>query len=74
MLVQTKLLRIKDNSLLDERKFGYLRTPRPYMEWTEENALQFRAELLAAYEKLADQIVERVVQSALSPKREKQAH
>jgi hypothetical protein len=74
MLVQTKLLRIKDNSLLDERKFGYLSTPRPYMEWTEGNAVQFRAELLAAYEKLADQIVEKVVRSALPPNRETQTN
>jgi hypothetical protein len=74
MLVQTRLLRIKDNSLLDERKFGYLSTPRPYMEWTEDNAVQFRAELLAAYEKIAGQIVEKVVRSALPPNREKQAY
>ncbi len=74
MLVQTKLLRVKDNSLLDERKFGYLSTPRPYMEWTEDNATQFRTELLTAYEKIAGQIVENVVRSALPPNREKQAY
>jgi hypothetical protein len=54
MLVQIRLLMIKDNTILGERKFGYLSTPRPYMEWTENNAVQFRAELLVAYVKLAD--------------------
>jgi hypothetical protein len=49
-----KLLRIKDNTILDERKLGHLSTPRPYMEWTEINDVQFRAELLVAYVKLAD--------------------
>ena len=73
MLVQTKLLGVGDNTLLDERKFGYLSTPRSSFEWAEDNAVHFRAELLAAYKKLADEIVENVVQSALPPHRENQA-
>ena len=40
------------------------------MEWTEDNAAQFRAELLAAYEAVADQIVEKVVRSTLPTNRE----
>lgn len=64
MLVQTKLLRINDNSLLDQRQFGYLSSPRPYEDWAQNNAARFRAELTISYQSLADQIVDRLVMSA----------
>lgn len=73
MLVQTKLFRVGDNTLLDQRKYGYLSAPRPSFEWAENNAVHFRAELLVAYKKLADEIVENVVESVLPLHRENQA-
>lgn len=64
LLVQTKLLRAHDNGLLDQRKFGYLSMPRPYMDWTKDSASHFRAELQTAYQSLAGQIVTKLVMSA----------
>jgi hypothetical protein len=57
LLVRTSLVRGSDNGLIDQRQFGYLSIPRPYMEWSENNGSRFRAELLAAYRSLGDQIV-----------------
>jgi hypothetical protein len=74
ILVQTKLLRANDNGLIDQRQFGYLSTPRPYMDWAEDNAFRFRAELLASYQSLASQIVEKLVMSALQSEGEQEAH
>ena len=61
LLVQTRLLRANDKSLIDQRQFGYLSTPRPYMEWSAKNGSLFRAEILAAYRSVAEQISDKLV-------------
>lgn len=63
LLVQTRLLRANDMSIIDQRQFGYLSSPRPYMEWSENSASYFRAEILAAYQSLADEIPDKLVKS-----------
>lgn len=63
VLVWTSLLRANDGNLIDQRQFGYLSSPRPYMEWSENNGSRFRTELLAAYQSLGDQIVEKLINS-----------
>jgi len=57
LLVQTSLVRGYDNGLIDQRQFGYLSSPHPYMEWSENNGSCFRAGLLAAYQSLGEQII-----------------
>jgi len=61
LLVQTRLLKADDRTLIDQRQFGYLSTPRPYMEWSAENGSRFRAELRKAYKSLAEQISDKLV-------------
>jgi hypothetical protein len=44
------------------------------MDWAEDNAFRFRAELLASNQSLASQIVEKLVMSALQSEGEQEAH
>lgn len=53
VLVQAKLLRAHDNSLIDQRELGYLSVPHQYVEWAANDASLFRNELATAYESLA---------------------
>ncbi|HJT20768.1 MAG TPA: hypothetical protein VJ746_09870 [Nitrospira sp.] len=64
LLVQTKLLRANDGSLIDQRQLGYLSSPRSYLEWSQNNGAPFHDEMLAAYQALADQVVDKVMNSA----------
>jgi hypothetical protein len=64
VLVQAKLLRARDNSLIDQREFGCLSVPRHYVEWAADDASLFRNELAAAYQSLAKQMSYALVQRA----------
>jgi len=64
VLVRAKLLRADDNSVIDEREFGYLSTPRQYFEWALSDASLFRKELVTAYQSLAKEISYALVQRA----------
>jgi hypothetical protein len=61
LLVQTRLRRADDRTLIDQRQFGYLSAPRPYMEWSATNGARFRDEIRTAYQSLAEQISDKLV-------------
>lgn len=64
VLVQAKLLRAVENSLIDQREFAYLSSPRQYAEWAANDASLFRNELTTAYQSLAKEISYALIQRA----------
>ena len=58
MTVTTRIIRIKDDTVIHNRTFRYESTPRKYVDWTIDDAQPFRKELDHACETLATEIAE----------------
>ena len=60
MILQTKLVRTTDGSVLYEQKLEYIRGHRTFTSWAANNAKQFIDEFHCCYQSLSEKVVEEV--------------
>lgn len=60
MILQTRLVRTTDGSVLYEQKLQYIRGQRTFTNWTANNAKPFKDEFHYCYQSLAEKVVEEV--------------
>jgi len=60
MLLQTRLVRTTDGSVLYEQKLEYIRGHRTFTNWAANNAKPFIDELQCCYQSLSEKVVEEV--------------